>query len=550
MNKPSQNSQPALSLFTRLANAVHIPKNSVKALLIKRLMFTGLILAIISSLAYSYISGSVIEEFYKKESTQATENLAALSELALLYESGENAQEAALATLNFPSIKHVAIIDRQNRIIFSEGDTNEAILTSLDEKSWVDNSDHEKISRIVAQNSDTWQIAAPVYTSTEYNFEPDVMLDAEEESSSYLGYVAVQVDASQVRTEKKNNFVKNMLIGLGYGLAFLLVVFFVLGKILKPMSALASLMEKSQDGNYPRSDIEINAAEEVKTISSAYNRMIATLEERDQSLRAQKELLETEVALRTSELIQARDAALEANNLKSEFLANVTHELRTPLQSILGYTELLSETLEDAGMEHCSTDVEKITGNASHLLELINSILDISKIEAGKMDVRIESTDVHALITKAAETVKPLVEKNGNRLEFDIRLSSNELFVDSKKVYQVLLNLLSNAAKFTNEGVIKISASDDRGILMLAVADSGIGMSSEQQRLIFEPFRQIDGSESRKFDGTGLGLSIVLRLTEILSGQVKLESEINKGSTFFIEIPLANEGNLYQSNAQ
>jgi len=545
MQKLPENQNPPLSRLSRLLNHVRIPENSVKTLLIKRLLLTGLTLALISSVAYSYISGSVIEEFYEKEGTQATENLAALSELALLYESGDNAEEAALATLNFPSIKHVAIIDKTNRIIFSEGDTNEAILTTLHKQNW-----NEKTARVISRNSDTWQIAAPVYTSTEYTFEPDVMLESEDEASSYLGYVAIQVDASQVRSEQTNNFLQNMLIGLGYGLAFLFVVFIVLGKLLKPMSALASLMANATEGRYPRAGIDEDASEEIKTISSAYNQMISTLEERDQRLRAQKELLETEVALRTSELIQARDAALEANKLKSEFLANITHELRTPLQSILGYAELLTENLEDEGLDHCNTDIDRISGNATHLLELINSILDIAKIEAGKMDVRIEAVDLNEVITKAAETVRPLLENNLNQLDIQVDLPSAKLYVDGRKIYQILLNLLSNAAKFTSNGTISIFASEDFGVLKLAVSDTGIGMSREQQRMIFEPFRQIDGSESRKYDGTGLGLSIVLRLTEILGGEVRLESEINRGSTFRIDLPLANENNLYQGNAQ
>ncbi len=523
---------------------MRLHRNSVRALLIRRLVLTGLSLAIISSIAYSFLSNSFISDFHQKEGLQAAENLAALSELALLYESGDNAREAALATLNFPSIKHVAIIDKSQRILFSEGETSDPILNTLEASAWQDSD-----ARLILRDAGTWHIAAPVYSSTDYNLDPELMLDAEEEARSYLGYVAIQVDAAQVREAQYSNVIQNLLIGLGYGLAFLVVVFIVLRRLLTPMSKLASLMDKTKDGQYARSDIEEDASQEIKTISDAYNRMISTLEERDQRLRGQKDLLETEVALRTSELIQARDAALEANSLKSEFLANITHELRTPLQSILGYAELLAENLEDEGLEHCNTDVEKISGNASHLLELINSILDIAKIEAGKMDVNIEQADVRKLASDAAETVKPLANKNNNRVEVSIDLPEDELFIDEKKVYQILLNLLSNAAKFTRNGVVKVHVSMPQGLLQLVVSDTGIGMSREQQRLIFEPFRQIDGTESRKFEGTGLGLSIVLRLTEILGGQVKLESETGRGSCFTIELPLARDNGHYESYA-
>lgn len=517
-------------------------RNSFQSILVKRLTLTGFTLAIIAAFIYSYFSSNVIENFYQKEGTQAAENFAQLSELALLYDSGENGREAAIATLNFPSIKHVAIINSENQILFGEGNTNEPTLNTLTEDYWFDDN-----AKIIESNSNVWQIAAPVFASYEYESDADLMLDNEIPQKNYLGYVAVQVDASTVRQVQNDMFLRNLIIGLSYGLTFLIVVSVALRKLLEPMNALAKVMDDSKDGSYLKSELDENASLEIQTMSNAYNQMISALAERDHKLRSQKELLETEVAIRTSELIQARDSALEANQHKSEFFANVTHELRTPLQSILGYAELISENLEDEGLEYCDTDVEKISRNANHLLDLINTILDISKIDAGKMRVHAQKTNIKELIISTADIVRPLVEKNDNVLILEIDDSFEQLFIDGKKISQILINLISNAAKFTQSGTISISAHINNMVLTLSVSDTGIGINKEKQLFIFEPFRQIDGSESRKFVGTGLGLSIILKLTEILGGQINLESEPGVGSTFTIELPIESEEKIYDN---
>ncbi|MDG2035201.1 MAG: HAMP domain-containing sensor histidine kinase, partial [Pseudomonadales bacterium] len=227
----------------------------------------------------------------------------------------------------------------------------------------------------------------------------------------------------------------------------------------------------------------------------------------------------------------------EANRHKSEFLANITHELRTPLQSILGYTEVVKEMLEDEGVYTCEQDVDKITHNADHLLGLINSILDISKIEAGKMEVSNQNVNIKSLLNRATDTVVPLIEKNNNALKIITDQADHDFFVDEKKLFQILLNLLSNAAKFTHEGLITLSAIVDEQQLIIEVRDTGIGIDQEQQDIIFEPFRQIDGSETRQFLGTGLGLSITMHFTQLLGGKMTLESEVNQGSCFSVFIP-------------
>ncbi|MDA8694193.1 ATP-binding protein [Pseudomonadales bacterium] len=512
--------------------AKKLKNRSFQAVLFTQFSIAGFTLAIIAAFAYSYMASTMISRFYEREGIQATENFAQLSALALLYDSGENAKEAALATLNFPSIKHVAIISAQNTILLDEGETNEKILSSLNETQWLDNN-----ARLFPSSKATWQIAAPVYTVFNDDSDPDLILDDEKVEETYLGYVVIQIDTSEVRSFQLDIFLRNLVVGLGYGFAFAIILSLTLRRLLKPMNALTSVMEETTDGAYKSTDIDPKASLEVVKIADVYNQMIFKLAERDQKLRGQKDLLETEVALRTSELVQARDTALEANRHKSEFLANITHELRTPLQSILGYTEVVKEMLEDEGVYTCEQDVDKITHNADHLLGLINSILDISKIEAGKMEVSNQNVNIKSLLNRATDTVVPLIEKNNNALKIITDQADHNFFVDEKKLFQILLNLLSNAAKFTHEGLITLSAIVDEQQLIIEVRDTGIGIDQEQQDIIFEPFRQIDGSETRQFLGTGLGLSITMHFTQLLGGKMTLESEVNQGSCFSVFIP-------------
>lgn len=512
--------------------AKKIKSRSFQAALFTQFSIAGFALAIIAAFAYSYMASTMISRFYEREGIQATENFAQLSALALLYDSGENAKEAALATLNFPSIKHVAIISAENTILLDEGTTNEKILSSLNKTQWPYNE-----ARLFPSSKATWQIAAPVYTVFNDDSDPDLVLDDEQIEETYLGYVVIQVDRTEVRSFQVDIFLRNLVVGLGYGFAFAIILRLTLRRLLKPMNELTNVMEETTDGAYKSTDIDPEASLEVVKIADVYNQMISKLAERDQKLRGQKDLLETEVALRTSELVQARDTALEANRHKSEFLANITHELRTPLQSILGYTEVVKEVLEDEGVFDCEKDLDKITHNADHLLSLINSILDISKIEAGRMEVSNQNINIKSLLNRTVDTVAPLIEENNNELKIITTKSDSQFLVDEKKLFQILLNLLSNAAKFTHQGVITLTATIDEKQLLIQVKDTGIGINKEQQAIIFEPFRQIDGSETRQFLGTGLGLSITMHFTELLGGKIKLDSEVGKGSCFSVSIP-------------
>ena len=244
------------------------------------------------------------------------------------------------------------------------------------------------------------------------------------------------------------------------------------------------------------------------------------------------------VALVTLKFRSEKDAAEKANQVKSAFLANMSHELRTPLNAIIGYSEMLLEEAEDTGESALVPDVNKILAAGKHLLDLINAILDLSKIEAGKMELYVETFQVSALIDEAASIVKPLLEKNGNALKIAIGAGVDSMRTDQTKLRQALFNLMSNASKFTNDGIVNIEVKAVAGEqLAFAVSDTGVGMSPEQLARLFEPFTQGDASTSRKYGGTGLGLVISRRFARMLGGDITVESTLGKGSTFTLTLP-------------
>jgi signal transduction histidine kinase/CheY-like chemotaxis protein len=240
--------------------------------------------------------------------------------------------------------------------------------------------------------------------------------------------------------------------------------------------------------------------------------------------------------------IEDKSRQLEvADRHKSEFLANMSHELRTPLNAIIGYSEMLQEDAADLGAEQFTDDLKKINAAGKHLLELINGVLDLSKIEAGKMDLYLETFDVATLIRDIAAVIQPLAAKNANRLEVACPEATGAMRADLTKVRQALFNLLSNACKFTDHGTVTLAvgreANDDRDWLRFSVTDTGIGMTSEQLARLFGAFSQADAATTRKYGGTGLGLALSRRLCRMMGGDVTVESDSGRGSTFTIRLP-------------
>lgn len=249
-------------------------------------------------------------------------------------------------------------------------------------------------------------------------------------------------------------------------------------------------------------------------------------------------LLEHRVSERTEELALARDEALAFNKSKDAFLANMSHELRTPLNIILGYSELVEEIAEEQKTKKIIPDLKKIQNAANQQLMLINSILDISKIEEGKLEIHASEFDVEQLLNEIEVAAKPLMSKKNNQFKINCTHGIGMMYSDIMRIRQILLNLLSNAAKFTENGKVSLSVSKDNNNITYEVQDNGIGVSESYIANIFKKFTQEDSSTTKKFGGSGLGLSISKQLSSLLQGSLSVESEEGKGTCFTLTLPI------------
>ncbi len=317
------------------------------------------------------------------------------------------------------------------------------------------------------------------------------------------------------------------LVGLGMAL---LASVLVARRILRPLDTLRQGVTRIGQGDLAFR-LKVETGDEIETLADEFNRMSARLQEAYTGL-------EQKVAERTRELVALNQQLDQANRLKSQFLANVSHEFRTPMNAIIGFTRLVMRKTEAQIPPLQHANLQKVLISAEHLLSLINGLLDLSKIEAGRMEMTPVKFDLAELVHAAAATIEPMLKADRVALVTDVATDLPPLYTDREKLRQILMNLLSNAAKFTDEGVITVSASRAGEGIRLTVADTGIGMPPDALEYIFEEFRQVDMSSTRRHGGTGLGLAIVRRLVRLLGGQVHAESELGKGSAFTLTLPL------------
>lgn len=257
-----------------------------------------------------------------------------------------------------------------------------------------------------------------------------------------------------------------------------------------------------------------------------------------QQLKEAKSNLEAQVEARTAELARKNEELQKANRLKSEFLAKMSHELRTPLNSIIGFSDMLLNQLYGPLNDQQQDSLERVLRNGKHLLALINDVLDLSKIEASRMPVRIEPCIPREVLMQVISAVEPLARKKGHRLVHDLANSPTIVKSDQTKVRQIVLNLLTNAINFTETGEIRLESKKTETHWIITVSDDGIGIAPDQLERIFEEFYQVDSSTTRKVGGTGLGLPICLRMASLLGGTISVESTLGVGSVFTVTLPL------------
>jgi signal transduction histidine kinase len=363
-------------------------------------------------------------------------------------------------------------------------------------------------------------------------------LEVEREISSVQGNNLEDWHTAKTRTRlgmvrigfsmKKQDAFFAITVGFGLGAAVLVgaiiltIQYFRLRRLLEPLKSLTAFTAEVDAGNLAR-QAPVVRLDEVGQLAVAFNRML-------------DELAASTVS--RGQLVVAKEQAEQASDAKSMFLANMSHELRTPLNAIIGYSEMLREDCQDGGLEQMGLDLANIEKAGKILLVLIDDVLDISKVESGKMEFCPETFAVPSLIQEVAQTAAPLAQKRHNELRVECEPDAAEAFADPIRFRQSLLNLLGNACKFTESGVITVKASRfaDKWV-DVSVTDTGIGITGEQIAKLFRPFTQADSSTTRKYGGTGLGLALSRELCRGMGGDIAVESRIGVGSTFTIRVP-------------
>jgi signal transduction histidine kinase/ActR/RegA family two-component response regulator len=415
------------------------------------------------------------------------------------------------------------------------------------------------LNQTVAYQSDTWPREGIPEHSIVARYVP----------TSATGQNAFEIaaveDVSQYEARLRNTRIALMLTVVALTLIVaLIMLYFTKKTTIDPLHRLSRHLGNIQrDSQYLGETISLQGNKEVVELASGLNEMTVELKtlydelqhaneelkeeikERERAevqLKLSRDHLEELVEQRTMDLAIARDTAIKASQSKSEFLATMSHELRTPLNAIIGYTELMLEDVSDKHDNEVNNDLNRVHSAARHLLVLINDILDLTKIEAGKIDLDLVKINVKELIEDMVYSIEPAIARHNNEFVVDYNNSVEHIYADVTKLRQTLLNLLSNAAKFTRDGRIELKVSQDTDSqsqkIVFTVTDTGIGMTKQQIQKIFDPFTQADSSTTRKFGGTGLGLAISRNFCQLMGGDLTATSTKGRGSTFTVVLPV------------
>lgn len=503
------------NLGTRLRERFDALGFATRAALMLTVSFLGF--AAFTAILTPTIAMRVLTASEVSEGERIAATLSKQSVLALVYHSAENAKEVLTNARSFPGVVYAAVYDDTQTIVLQEGDNFD---------NWQPNGYSVPVpvttTSLVHDSQGYWHFISPVITSA-----PDSPFAIAPTRNDYLGYVHI-VRSKESLVRLRNSLFFYVAIVSGFALAVALgILLWLTKRILRPIQNLSHTLQQSGFSSSP-----VRAAEsgppEIVHMARLFNQLMIQIEKH-------RELLEAEVQARTSDLKAMRDQAEDANRKKSEFLAIASHELRTPLQAIVSYTQMLMQDLAAAGMSTAVRDLNVILHRTNHLSMLINNILDLTKIESGRMDVTWSAVKVRALVQEAVDTIRPLAIERGNEMTVQFHPSLDTFVTDKWKLLQIVLNLVSNACKFTDGGKISVIVDrDDRG-LMLTVSDTGPGIDSSEQERIFEAFRR--SRADRGQPGSGLGLAVVDRFCTLLGGRISVQSELGRGSVFAVLLP-------------
>ena len=465
-------------------------------------------LALFSSLLNSWDASTRMRGHFVEQGQRIAENLARQSTLALLYHSAENAQEVVATTLSFPDVAHVQITDAKHQLLLSRSEHGAA-------KVGVPHVPAALTQAMLAdETGDAWRFIAPVVGGAG-DASP---FDLQDARPQLLGYVHVWVAKDTLDRLTLSLLIGNLVITLSFAIILLVVVSLLTRHMINPLNALSNLMRRAEAG-----DSGMRAApagpRDLIEMALAFNKMMNVLEQRE------------------AELKQSRDAAVSMALMKAQFAATVSHEVRTPLNGVVGMLDMLKEMNLDKRQAEC---VEVAWNSSRTLIELINNILDFSKMEAGKLSLEAVDFDLRKLLEEVMELVARHAQQRDVDLGYLMHANVPERVTgDSLRLRQVLINLLGNAVKFTEHGEVSVCvrlAPGPQFGLVFEVRDTGIGMTEHEQASLFESFAQADPSTTRKYGGTGLGLAICRQLVGLMGGVIDVTSLKGEGTTFTFNV--------------
>jgi len=490
----------------------------------------GLSLALLMAAVNAWQGGRQVRAMLLEQGGRVAGTLASNSSLALIYAAADNAEEAVRASLSFPDVTGIEIRDINGRLLLALGarrDTQAVAVPPARAASepWLDE-----------ETEDSWTFAAPVWTRPEPS-----PFDVTLRPAQLLGQVRVIQSKAALHRTQASLFIANFGVALLFAALFLLSMRYLALRLTRPLAALSDAMERVERGEVD-ARAPAGGPRDIAAMAHTFNRMIDALQERETELGAHRDHLEELVRARTLELSDAKERAEVANGAKSQFLARMSHELRTPLNAIMGYAQILK--MDDSITPKQRNGLDIIHSSGQHLLTLIVDILDLSRIEAGKAELRLGPVELVTRMNAVADIVRVMaVDK---QISLDLHLDPTlpaVVLADDKRLSQILLNLLGNAVKFTHVGGVTLRALTlpsvetlpGHVVLRFEVEDTGVGIADDQSERLFEPFEQAGNAEQR-VGGTGLGLAISRQLVRMMGGEVQLESRFGEGSRFWFDI--------------